>query len=95
MVQLILVSATLATSSGAGTMVNRNERTDPVVVAAALWGNLWRGKIVLVHCDNQAVVEVVSAGYSKDPLLMQLLQCLFFIMAYFEITVRANHIQEN
>ena len=63
-----------------------------VVVVVALWGNLWRGKIVLVHCDNQAVVEVVNAGYSKDPLLMQLLQCLFFIMTYFEITVRANHI---
>ena len=64
----------------------------PIVMATALWGNLWRGKIVLVHCDDQAVVEVVNAGYSKDPLLMQLLRCLFFIMAYFEITVRANHI---
>ena len=48
-------------------------------------------KIVLVHCDNHAVVEVVNAGYGKDPLLMQLLQCLFY-HAYFEITVRANHI---
>ena len=65
---------------------------DPYSNSNCVVGNFWRGKIVLVHCDNQAVVEVVNAGYSKDPLLMQLLRCLFFIMGYFEITVRANHI---
>ena len=48
--------------------------------------------MVLVHCDNQAVVEVVNAGYCKDPHLMQLLQCLFFITTFFKISVKAPHI---
>ena len=33
-------------------------------------------------------------GTARTQLLMQLLQCLFFIITYFEITVRANHIPE-
>ncbi len=44
----------------------------PVVMACVVWGRSWRRKAVLAHCDNQAVVEVVYAGYSKDPHLMQL-----------------------
>ena len=47
---------------------------------------------VLAHCDNQAVVEVVNAGYSKDPHLMQLLRSLFFVTAHLEIALRAVHI---
>lgn len=47
----------------------------PIVLAAMLWGKVWRGKAVLAHCDNQAVVEVVSSGYSKDSVMMQLIRC--------------------
>ena len=47
---------------------------------------------MLVHCDNQAVVEVVNAGYCKDSHLMQLLRCLFFITTFFKISVKAAHI---
>ena len=37
----------------------------PIVLAAVLWGKEWYNKLVLVHCDNQAVVEVLNTGYSK------------------------------
>ena len=47
---------------------------------------------MLAHCDNQAVVEVVNSGYSKDVELMQLLCSLFFITAYLEISLEAVHI---
>ena len=39
----------------------------PIVVAAAIWGHLWMGKVVLCHCDNPAVVSAVCGGYCKDP----------------------------
>ena len=47
---------------------------------------------MVAHCDNQAVVEVVNAGYCKDPELMQLLRTLFFLKAQLEITIKAVHI---
>ena len=64
----------------------------PIVMACMVWGRSWRQKAVLAHCDNQAVVEVVNSGYSRDPQLMQLLRSLFFVTAQFEISLRAVHI---
>ena len=26
----------------------------PVVISAAIWGHIWQGKSVQVHCDNMA-----------------------------------------
>ncbi len=34
----------------------------PVVLACAVWGEQWKLKVVLVHCDNQGVVSVVNSG---------------------------------
>ena len=64
----------------------------PIVLAGFLWGERWRGKLVLAHYDNLAVVQVVNAGYCKDPNLMQHVRCLFLIMAHFEFIVKAAHI---
>ena len=64
----------------------------PILMAGMLWGDTWRNKRVLVHCDNQAVVEVVNSGSSKDPGLAQLLRCLFFIIAEFQLSLQATHI---
>ncbi len=61
----------------------------PVVLACAVWDEQWRWKVVLVHCDNQAMVSVVNSGYSKVPQIMHLLRCLFFIRAHFQMDVIA------
>ena len=34
----------------------------PIVFAAVLWGQSWRGKSVLVQCDNMAAVHIVNKG---------------------------------
>ena len=34
----------------------------PIVVALAIWGRLWRGKVVRCRCDNAAVVAIVQSG---------------------------------
>ena len=34
----------------------------PIIGAAAIWGHMWRGKLVLCHCDNQGVVSVIRGG---------------------------------
>lgn len=64
----------------------------PIVIAATVWGPSWAGKLIRCNCDNQAVVSVINSGYSKDPALMHLLRCLFFISAHFDFSVVATHI---
>ena len=64
----------------------------PVVIACMVWGQQWRQQRVRLHCDNAAVVEVVRAGYAKDPHLMQLLRCVFFVTAFFEIMLLPVHV---
>ena len=65
----------------------------PIVIACILWGKQWSGQAIQVHCDNQAVVEMVNLSHSKDMEISHLLRCLFFITAAFEITLVASHIQ--
>ena len=48
--------------------------------------------MVHVHSDNEAVVAVINTGYSKDPQMMHLIRCLFFILAAWDISLYACHI---
>ena len=65
----------------------------PVVIAAALWGHMWRGKSVLVQCNNTAVVSIVNHGSSRNQEAMHLARCLAFISAEFDIHLIASHIK--
>ena len=38
----------------------------PVVMAAALWGQCWKGKSVRFRSDNAAVVALVNSGSSRE-----------------------------
>ncbi len=55
----------------------------PIVLAVAIWGHQWTGKIVLAVCDNEAVVSIVNSGTSKDKEAMHLHRCLAFTTAKF------------
>ena len=63
-----------------------------VVLSAAAWGKGWRGCQVLGHCDNEAVTHVVRSRSSKNPQLMHLLRCLFFIEAECAFALSLVHI---
>ena len=52
----------------------------------------WRHQRVLVHCDNMAVVQVITAQSSKDRTLMHLLRCIQFFCAVGDFKLRAAHI---
>jgi len=44
-----------------------------IVVACAVWGHQWHGCSVRCMCNNAAVVTIIKAGTSKDPLVMHLM----------------------
>ncbi len=64
----------------------------PLVVAAFLWGNEWYSKCILVHCDNEAVVQCVNKGRSHSPALTPFLRRLKWIAACDQFVIVAKHV---
>ena len=50
----------------------------PITVACALWGVSWKGKNLLVHCDNLPIVMAWEKGSCKNKLAMHFIR---FILA--------------
>ena len=63
-----------------------------LVVAAATWGHLLKGRRVLMHCDNMAVTCVLKSGTSKDKDMSELIRKLFYVSAMHNFEVSAVHI---
>lgn len=64
----------------------------PVVLAAAIFGQRWAGKVVQFVVDNEAVVEVIKATYSKDLHMMHLIRLLVFFASRYDFWFSATHI---
>ena len=64
----------------------------PIVLAAAIWGSHWSGKIVLFRVDNMAVVEAINASFCKDAHLMHLIRLLVFFAYYHSFWFYTAHI---
>ena len=64
----------------------------PVVFAAAVWGERWRGQFILCHSDNTAVVAQLNSLHARDPLACNMLRCLAFWQALYDFRLRAVHI---
>ena len=62
------------------------------MLAAILWGPHWAGRHILFHTDNLAVVQVVRNLNAVDPLLCNLLRCLYFYSAHYHFPFTAAHI---
>ena len=63
-----------------------------IVSAVNTWGHQWPCKEVLVHCDNQAVVEIWKKGTTKCPKVMALVRILYFCVAQYNIHVLVTHL---
>ena len=63
-----------------------------VVVALKVWSQLWADKKVKIHCDNQAVVEVLTTGKTKDPFLATCARNIWLIAAIFNIEIIVIHV---
>ena len=53
----------------------------PVVVAAAVFGSQWKGRLIQFSVDKMAVVHILNTTYSKDIHLMYLIRILVFLAA--------------
>ena len=83
-----LVSSSVATCMAA----EKHRLQRNVLLAAAIWGQTWRGTRVCFRSDNMAVVSVLRSGAAKDSILMHLLRCLHFYVAIWQFSYTAAHI---
>ena len=63
-----------------------------VVVALKVWSQIWANKKVKMFCDNQAVVEVLNTGKTKDPFLVTCARNVWVITAIFDIEIIVIHV---
>ena len=63
-----------------------------IVAAVAVWASKWKRKKELIHCDNQAIMNVWQAKNPKNKALAQLCRKLFFLAAKNNCTVHLKHI---
>lgn len=63
-----------------------------LTIAALTWGQQWRGKRILIECDNEGAVTAINTGSCRNPLLMDLTRELWFICCRFEFELRAIHV---
>ena len=64
----------------------------PLLLSCAVWGPALSRRNVLFECDNSSVVAAVNKGSAKEAVVMHLLRCLWFFVAYYDITIIAKHI---
>ena len=63
-----------------------------IALSCAVWGPKLSRTRVLFQCDNLGLVAAISKGSSRDRGVMRLLRCMWFLVAYFDIDLHAEHI---
>ena len=63
-----------------------------IVVALKAFGPMWTGKRILVKCDNEAVVHVLSAGRTKDPYLAACARNVWYLAAQYDTDMSYVHV---
>lgn len=63
-----------------------------VLLAAMAWDPQWSCKRLLVHCNNNAVVNIWHTGTTKHPACMHLVCTLFLTAATYNFILLMQHI---
>ena len=63
-----------------------------ILVALKVWHNQWAGQRVVINCDNQAVVAVLTNGRSRDVVLAKYARNIFMWLSTCNIDMKVVHI---
>ena len=66
----------------------------PIIIAAIIWGQAWKGAQVSAFCDNTTVVAALNNRSCKEKHVMHMLRVLFFIEAHHQFKITATHVAE-
>ena len=63
-----------------------------VLVGTRLWAKQWSNKVIVIKCDNEAVVSVVNTGVTRDNALAAFERNIWLITASHNIKLKLVHI---
>ncbi len=63
-----------------------------VILYVQLWGNQWKGKRIVISCDNLVSVQVINTNTARDKFLLQCLRELTFLAVMDDFDIRATQI---
>ena len=63
-----------------------------ITMATTVWATALASQKIVFHCDNKAVVHILTSGTSKCRHIMTLLCYLFYICCKFNVVLKAVHI---
>ena len=63
-----------------------------ILVAIRIWIRSLRGKAVLIHCDNMAVVSALNSGRGRDRFLLSVARNIWLLAAENDIEINFVHI---
>lgn len=63
-----------------------------ILAATAAWGHKWHKRKILIHCDNQAIVQAWQSKSPKDQALAKLFRKLFFLAAKGNFNIALKHL---
>ena len=64
-----------------------------IVIACKIWGKHWsRRRIIIFHCNNKRVVDVINSKHYKSPKIMALVHTLTFLTFEYNFYFKAYHI---
>ena len=64
-----------------------------VVVALKVLGQFWANKRIKIHCDNKAVVDILSHGRARDALMATCAHNVWLLTALYNISLLVVHIE--
>ena len=63
-----------------------------VILSIKCWGDHFRGKILRIKTDNEAVAQIINTGRSQDLKLQELLRELLWWLTVFQCKVKGAHL---
>ena len=63
-----------------------------LTMALAIWGNWFKGKRILVHCDNTSIMQIMAKCSSKSKFMMVLVHSLTMFSMQYNFDLCLQHI---
>ena len=63
-----------------------------ILVALRVYAGMWKGSRILIKCDNDAVVKVLSAGKARDPFLGACTQNVWYLAELADVHLQYVHV---
>ena len=63
-----------------------------ILVALRVYAHAWKGAYILIKCDNDAVVKVLSGGKARDPFLGACARNAWYLAALADVQLQYTHV---